>query len=222
MVSKVDIFVVDDDANVREALSIALNAAGYRTTGFADGEEFLAAANKSAPACIIIDLHLPNRSGVALLKELNAQHYPAPIFIISVDDDISGVVEAIKYGAFDYVVKPIVGPGMVSRVSTAIATFAKRNDNSARNSELLDFISHPPLTAREREVLAQIASGAPSKEAGRRLGISPRTIEVHRGHIMRKFGARNATDLMRIVFSRPNKQVDRSSTPSAKFDPQKN
>jgi len=221
MVSQVDIFIVDDDVSVREALSITLNSAGYRATAFADGDAFLAATSMNTPACIILDLHLPGRSGVALLKELDARLYPAPIFIISGDDNIGFVVDAIKQGAFDYIAKPFAGSSIVGRVSTAIATFAKRNTNRARNGELDGFLSRHPLTARESEVLVQIASGAPNKEAGRRLGISPRTIEVHRAHIMQKFGARNATDLMRIVFGGSNRLVDLSSTPSSNLASQK-
>lgn len=196
-----DIFIVDDDATVRDALSVVFTLAGYRVTSFADGEEFLAVARANTPACVILDLHMPGRSGIALLKELNAQHYPAPIFIISGDDDICFAVEAIKNGAFDYIVKPFDARGVVARVGNAIATFAKRNANGARNGVLLNFSGHHLLTPREREVLAQIAGGASNKEAGRRLGISPRTIEVHRARIMEKLGARNAADLVRIVLS---------------------
>ena len=88
-----ELFVVDDDVMMRDALSIVFTLAGYRVTGFADTESFLAAARNHTPACILLDLHLPDKSGVAVLKELDAQHYPAPIFIVTGDDDVGCAVE---------------------------------------------------------------------------------------------------------------------------------
>lgn len=204
-----DIFIVDDDAVARKALSLVVNSAGYTVTAFADGEEFLVAARAKTPSCILIDLHMPGRSGVALLKELNGQYYPAPIFIISGDDNIDFAVEAIKNGAYDYIVKPLDGRSIIARIGTAITAFAK----NTLIGDLLDFSCHHPLTARESEVLTQIASGASNKETGRRLGISPRTIEVHRSRIMGKLGARNTADLMRILFSGFVTRRDRARAP---------
>ncbi len=135
-------------------LSSVFSFAGYRVTSFPDGEEFLAAVRANPTGCVILDLRMPGRSGIALLKEINARHYPAPIFIISGDDDIDFAVEAIKNGAFDYIVKPFDGRSIVDRVGNAIATFAKRNANVARSGVLLDFSGHHLLTPREREVLA--------------------------------------------------------------------
>ncbi len=209
-----DIFVVDDDPTMRDVLSAVFNSAGYRVTSFADGEEFSAVARAHPTACVLLDLHMPGRSGIALLKELNAQHHPAPIFIISGDDDIDFAVEAIKNGAFDYIVKPFDGHGIVARVGTAIANFAKRNTNGAGNGVVFDFSGHHLLTPREREVLALIAGGASNKEAGRQLGISPRTIEVHRARIMEKLAARNAADLVRIVLSGATSRSERPLTAS--------
>jgi FixJ family two-component response regulator len=191
-----EILIVDDDAAARNALSLVVNSAGYSASTFVDAEEFLVVARAKAPSCVIIDLHMPGRSGVALLRELNARHYPAPIFIVSGDDNIDFVVEAIKSGAFDYIVKPFDGGSIVSRIGAAISVFAKR----APNGKCHNFPSDHLLTTRENEVLSQIASGASNKEAGRRLRISPRTIEAHRAHIMEKLGARNIADLMRIVY----------------------
>jgi FixJ family two-component response regulator len=191
-----EILIVDDDAAARNALSLVVNSAGYSASTFVDAEEFLVVARTKTPSCVIIDLHMPGCSGVALLKELNARHYPAPIFIVSGDDNTDFVVEAIKSGAFDYIVKPFDGGSVVSRIDAAISTFAKRTSNGKCHN----FSSDHLLTARENEVLSQIASGASNKEAGRRLRISPRTIEAHRAHIMEKLGARNIADLMRIVY----------------------
>ena len=197
-----DLFVVDDDAMMRDALSVVFTLAGYRVSVFADAETFLAAARARAPACVLLDLHLPDKSGVAVLNELNARSYPAPFFIVTGDRDVSSAVEAVKSGAFDYLVKPLDARAIVTRVNGAIAAFSDRNGNpNERHGAFKDFPGHSLLTPREREVLAEIAGGASNKEVGRRLGISPRTVEVHRARIMEKIGARNAADLVRIVLS---------------------
>ena len=144
---------------------------------------------------------MPDRSGLDILKELNAEHYPAPIFIISGQGDIPMAVDAIKSGALDFFEKPFDADMVVSRVREAIDAQARRAQNPGAGDNFGDFPGHGSLTPREREVLSQIAAGASNKEAGRHLGISPRTIEVHRARIMEKLGARNAADLVRIVLS---------------------
>jgi FixJ family two-component response regulator len=146
-------------------------------------------------------VHLPGRSGLDILRELNAEGYPAPIFIMSGRGDIPMAVDAIKNGAHDFIEKPFRGNEIVARIKDAIEAHRHRNDSETASGLALHFPGREPLSRREREVLAQIAAGASSKEAGRALGISPRTIEAHRAHIMEKLGARNAADLMRIVLS---------------------
>ena len=200
-----DLFIADDDAATCEALSLVFTLAGYRVSVFADAERFLAAARSHPPAGVLLDLHLPDKSGLAVLKDLDARHYPAPIFIISGDGDIACAVEAVKSGAFDYLLKPFDTRAIVTRVGNAIAALAKRNAcTSGANGMVFEFSGQALLTPREREVLAQIAAGASNTEAGRRLGISPRTIDVHCARIMEKIGARNAADLVRIVLSGGN------------------
>ena len=196
-----DLFIVDDDAMMRDALSVVFTLAGYRVTGFVDGETFLAVANARTPAAVLLDLHLPAKSGLAVLKELDARSYPAPIFIVTGDGDVSSAVEAVKSGAFDYLLKPLDARSIVARVRSAVTAFAKRDGGAGNFGLPIDFPGQSRLTPREREVLTQIAEGASNKEVGRRLGISPRTVEVHRARIMEKIGARNAADLVRIVLS---------------------
>jgi two-component system response regulator FixJ len=201
MTSRGEIFIVDDDAAVRDALSVVFSLAGYHVTGFADGNSFLTAARAHPPACIVLDVHMPGRSGLDILKELNAQNYGSPIFIISGQGDIPMAVEAIKNGALDFIEKPFDAETVVERVRNAIAAWEKRGTTATNELLSTNFPGRNLLTPRELEVLAQIASGASNKEAGRELGISPRTIEVHRARIMEKLGAKNAADLVRIVLS---------------------
>jgi two-component system, LuxR family, response regulator FixJ len=197
-----EIYVVDDDPGVRDALSVVFTAAGWKVRPFADGASFVAAAWADIPTCIILDVHMPGRSGLDILKALNAEQYPAPIFIISGQGDIPMAVEAIKNGALDFIEKPFDADTVVARVREAIAAWSRRSAAGETNGVLsTSFPGYDLLTPREREVLAQIASGASNKEAGRLLGISPRTIEVHRARIMEKLGAKNAADLVRIVLS---------------------
>jgi FixJ family two-component response regulator len=196
-----EIFIVDDDPAVRDALSVVFSLEGYHVTSFGDGSAFLSAARARTPACILLDVHMPGRSGLDILKELNAQHYGAPIFIISGQGDIPMAVDAIKNGALDFIEKPFDADTVVARVREAVEAWRRRATSESSDILSLQFPGHQSLTPREREVLAQIAGGASNKEAGRRLGISPRTIEVHRARIMEKLGAKNAADLVRIVLS---------------------
>lgn len=197
-----EIFIVDDDPLILNALSVVLSREGYQVSGFAEGGSFLSAAKSRTPTCVILDVHMPGRSGLDILKELNAQQYPAPIFIISGVGDIPMAVEAIKNGAFDFIEKPFDATTVVTRVREAAEAWSRRATQAEQDDALpKTFAGHDLLTARERDVLGQIAAGSSNKQAGRELGISPRTIEVHRARIMEKLGAKNAADLVRIVLS---------------------
>jgi FixJ family two-component response regulator len=192
-----EIFVVDDDATVSDALSLILSGEGYHVTSFAEGESFLSAARAHTPGCVLLDMHLPGCSGLDVLKQLNAEHYPAPILVISGQGDIPTAIDAIRNGALDFIEKPFDIATVATRVREAI--HAWQTNKTDEDALVGDFPGRERLTAREREVLDRIAQGASNKEAGRQLGISPRTIEVHRARIMEKLAAKNAADLMRIV-----------------------
>src|SRR3954471_24085921 len=197
-----EIFVVDDDPAVRETLSVVLSAGGYEVICFADGAALLAVARSRTPACILLDVNIPGKSGLDILRELHGEDYPAPIFMISGQGDIAMAVSAIKNGALDFIEKPFRGSEIVARLNEAIDAYTRRKSKTtARKIQAPHFPGRSPLTRREREVLEQFTAGASNKEAGRQLRISPRTIEDHRANIMKKLGARNAADLVRIVMT---------------------
>lgn len=192
------IFIVDDDPSVRDALSVVFDLEGFRTRAFASGDEFLEALKSDKPDCVLLDVHMPGRSGIEVLKSLDLHSFPAPVFVISGQGDIPMAVNAIKLGAVDFFEKPFDADTVVTRVREAVAALAER---AGKAKDGHDFPGSDLLTPRERDVLREITAGASNKEAGRRLGISPRTIEVHRARIMEKLGARNAADLVRIVLT---------------------
>jgi two-component system response regulator FixJ len=192
-----EIFIVDDDPSICAALSTVFAGEGYQVASFSDGNAFLAAAHTRNPGCVLLDIHMPGRSGLELLRQLNAERYPAPVFIISGQGDIAMAVDAIRQGALDFIEKPFDAVAIVARVREAVLAWERRLENDG--AVVREFPGHDQLTAREHEVLERIAQGLSNKEAGRELAISPRTVEVHRARIMEKLGARNAADLMRIV-----------------------
>jgi two-component system, LuxR family, response regulator FixJ len=195
-----EIFIVDDDPSVRAALVTIFSAEGFAAAGFPDGESFLSAAHSRKPGCVLIDVHLPDCSGIDLLKKIDAAHYPAPVLVISGRGDIPTAVEAIRNGALDFIEKPFDPASVATRVRAAINAWQNLGTDDALVSH--DFPGRERLTARERDVLGRIAQGASNKEAGRELGISPRTVEVHRARVMEKLGAKNTADLMRIVLGK--------------------
>jgi FixJ family two-component response regulator len=197
-----EVFIVDDDPLVRSMLTTVFSTNDFKVLCFADGAALLDETRLRTPACIILDVHIPGDSGIDILKQLNAQDYPAPIFIMSGQGDIAMAVQAIKNGALDFIEKPFRGSAVVARVNEAIEAFTRRPKESESNAADYHFPGREPLTRRERDVLSLVVNGASNKEAGRQLGISPRTIEDHRARIMAKLGARNAADLIRIVLNR--------------------
>src|SRR5246127_5595447 len=126
-----EIFVVDDDPAVRETLSVVLSAGGYRVVCFADGAALLAVARTRTPSCILLDVHIPGKSGLDILKELHGEDYPAPIFIISGQGDIAMAVSAIKNGALDFIEKPFRGSEIVARLNEAIEAYVRRQGEAS-------------------------------------------------------------------------------------------
>jgi two-component system response regulator FixJ len=199
-----EVFIVDDDPMVRDVLSEVFAQAGYQASSFVDGASFVAAARERVPACVILDIYMPGRSGLEILRDIDAPNYPAPIFVASGRGDIPSAVEAIKSGAFDFIEKRLDAATLVARVGEAIEAraHARQNGNGGGENLAPAFPGSELLTRREHEVLALIADSATNKEAAQKLGISQRTVEIHRAHIMHKLGAKNSVDLARKVMQR--------------------
>src|SRR6202043_2526399 len=166
--SRGEIFVVDDDPAVRETLSLVLRAGGYQVICFADGAALLAVARSRTPACILLDVHIPGKSGLDILRELHGGVYPAPGAMISGQGDIAMAATAIKTGALDFIEKPFRGSEIVARLDEGIGAYARRQaENPASKIASLHFPGREPLTRRGREVLGQFTAGAAQQRGGR-------------------------------------------------------
>jgi FixJ family two-component response regulator len=195
-----EIFVVDDDPAVRDVLPRCFHVTGSRSPILPTAPA-LVSAKMRTPVCIILDVHIPGKSGLDILKELNAQDYPAPIFIISGQGDIAMAVDAIKNGALDFIEKPFRGSDIVLRVREAVEAHKRRQaDADSSKASSFHFPGREPLTRREQDVLTQIVAGASSKEAGRHLGISPHDRGASGTHHGQARG-QERRDLVRIVYN---------------------
>ena len=203
-----EIFVLDDDPDMRNALRAILGNAGYAVTCFADDRGLIEATAQRTPTCIILDLKLQGQSGLDVLKAF--KDYPAPIIMISAHGDIPTAVNAVKSGAIDFIEKPFTGNEIVRRLENVV----RRAGIEAKTAPLkakpfwLDPSKFAQLTLRETEVLDQIAIGLSSKEIGRVLGISYRTVELHRTRLLQKLGVRNSTELLIGLSQRTHKPTD--------------
>jgi two-component system, LuxR family, response regulator FixJ len=197
-----EIFIVDDDPMIGDLLNGVFSSEGYRVTTFGDGDAFIAVArSRVPPACLIIDFLMPGRSGLDILQDIDAHNYAAPVIVMSGMGGIPMAIEAIKNGAFDFLEKPFALDAVVERVRYVIVAWMRHRMIGISENLETKFPNCQPLTLREVQVLAEIVEAASNREAAQRLGISPRTIEVHRAHIMTKLGAKNTADLVRIALA---------------------
>ena len=189
------VFVVDDDYRVREALSSLLASVGLQVVACGSAAEFLESEKPDSPACLVLDLELPDTSGLELQRELAARDGP-PIVFITGHGDIPASVRAMKAGAIEFLPKPFSEQELLQAIDAAIAV-----DREARQkrSELAELQKHYALlTPREREVLPFVVAGFANKQTAADLGTSEITIGVHRGQIMHKMGARSLAELVRM------------------------
>jgi len=200
MRDELTVYVVDDDAGVRDSLALMLGLAGYRTALFAHAEAFLAAWRGEWAGCVVADLRLPGKSGLELQAELRARGATLPFIIITGHGDVPSARSAFQADAVDFLEKPFDHAHLRAAIETAFS----RED--ARLARAGDAVKLGALTAREREVLELAAKGLHAKEIGAALGISPRTVEVHKTRIMEKLGARNLAELVRFALGAGREQ----------------
>ena len=194
------VHVLDSDAATCEALSVLFRLEGFQTSFSMETASFLAAIERRRPDVVLVNIRIGKESGLDILKRVKTMRNGTPVFILEDAPEVDLAVMAMKAGATDVVTKPINSERLLVAVRDAVRedVHVGAIDGGKRNVEVRGFAQ---LTPREREVLQLITNGQSNKEAGRNLGISPRTIEVHRARVMEKLGARNTADLMRIVLT---------------------
>ena len=191
------VFVVDDDASVRESLELLIDAAGWQPETFACAEDFLSTSRIPAPSCLVLDVTLPELNGLELQKRVAADRLAMPIIFISGYGDVPMTVQAMKGGAVEFLTKPFVDDVLLSAIAQAIESSraALRREEALR--QLRD--RYTALTRREREVMALVVRGLLNKQVGAELGISEITVKAHRGGMMRKMNADSLAALVTMA-----------------------
>jgi RNA polymerase sigma factor (sigma-70 family) len=191
------VHIVDDDAAVRDSLSLLFSVRGYRTATFASAEDFLRAVDPSWAGCIVADIRMPGMSGLQMQEALAARGIEMPVIIITAHGDVSAVRAAFKASAIDFLEKPFDDDEPLQAVESAFGRERARLGLVARREH--DNRALDSLTPREREVLELLVRGLHNREVAESLAISARTVEVHKARIMAKLDARNVADLIRIA-----------------------
>jgi FixJ family two-component response regulator len=191
------VFVVDDDEGVRNSLRFLLKSIGLATRTLASAGEFLESYQPSQPGCLVLDVRMPGMSGLELQQQLNLRGAVIPVIFITGHGDIPMAVETMQQGAFDFLQKPFRDQDLIDRIQRALERDARCRaalDEHARIRARLD-----SLTPREREVLALMTRGKPNKIMAAELGVSQRTVEIHRARVMEKSRAASLAQLVRMV-----------------------
>jgi FixJ family two-component response regulator len=190
------VFVVDDDASVRDAVKRLIASVGLRVETFGSTREFLAATRPEAPACLVLDVRLPDVSGLELQRDLAEANVHIPIIFITGHADVPMTVRAMKAGAVEFLTKPFRGQELLDAIQEAIAKDRLARSEQSQMTELRN--RYDSLTPREKEVLKLVASGLLNKQVGAELGASELTIKTHRGRVMQKMEADSLADLVRM------------------------
>jgi FixJ family two-component response regulator len=189
------VFIVDDDASVRDALSLLLSLRGYTTATFASAEDFLGALQSNWRGCVVADIRMPGMSGLELQRILRERGPTLPVIVMTAHGDVAAARQAFLADAVDFIEKPFDGEQLLAAIESALTGL--RSVGAAQAAAAAAALG--PLSAREREVMALMVKGLHNRRIAEELGISPRTVEVHKARVMEKLGVRNLVDLVRLV-----------------------
>lgn len=191
------ICVVDDDPAVRDSLLLLLRLKGYHAAGFASAETFLASECAARGGCLLLDLRMPGMTGQDLQKELAARGIAIPIVVITAHGDVAAARAAFRAGAVDFLEKPLDEAALFAALEAALERDRRRRRDDEAAAELDARIAR--LTARERDVMWRVADGCQNREIAASLGLSPRTVEIHKARVMEKLRVRGLSELLRLV-----------------------
>lgn len=191
------IFIVDDDAAVRDSLAVLLSTAGLRVETYGSGEEFLRSWNPVQAGCLVLDIRMPGISGLDLLEHLNASRSKIPVIIITGHGDVKIAVKAMKLGALDFVEKPFKYEAIIASINDALR---REEQDRSRDTQVALYLERLALlTERECQIYGYMVQGDPNKVIAAKLEISPRTVEIHRAHVMEKLQVRNLSQLVKLA-----------------------
>lgn len=190
------VHVVDDEPEVRHALALLLRSVGLASRTYASGPEFMSQYEGTAPGCLVVDVRLPGMSGLDLQERLAGAGIALPVIVMTGHGDIAMAVRAMRAGALDFIEKPFHDQAMLDRIHEAIERSRQQHDVAGERAELER--RYASLSEREKQVMAQVVEGRPNKLIADRLGLSTRTVETHRAHIMEKMQATSLSHLVRM------------------------
>ena len=191
------VMVVDDDPGVRNAMRTLLKSVGIQSTLYASAQEFLGAYQPTQPGCLVLDIRMPGMSGLELQQELNLRGAVIPVIFMTGHGDIPMAVEAMQHGAFDFLQKPFRDQDLLDRIQRAIVKDAELRQSLGEHARIRTHLES--LTPREREVLDLMTQGKQNKSIAQDLGVSPRTVEIHRARVMEKMNAQSVAELVRMM-----------------------
>lgn len=192
------VYIVDDDASVRDALSLLLSLRGHATATFADAEDFLAAAQPHWRGCAVIDIRMPGMDGLSLQAEMTRRGMNLPVIVITAHGDVAAARQAFLGRAADFLEKPFDAQQLIASVESALAS-GHRQEQAHVDESSSGPIGQEALTPREREVMELLVSGMQNRRVAEVLGISHRTVEVHKARVLEKTGARSIVELVRKI-----------------------
>lgn len=193
------VHVVDDDEAVRRSVALLLESFGHHTASYDSAETLLAALPTLAPGCAIIDIRMPGMDGLALQQELKQRNCRMPVIVVTGHADVTLAVRAMKAGAIDFIEKPYSENDLIRAVTGALARLQDVRQHQAAAEAATARIAG--LTPRERDVLSLLVDGRPNKVIAHDLGISPRTVEIHRANVMEKLGCRSLAEAVRLAMT---------------------